>query len=86
MRDRIAASAREKLGQVDKEKQLQAERKKRAAMFINMLKGSNADGGGTQTNDKGWFVSVFEPPRWKTDNVVSEQVRHKPTCTVTENC
>ena len=27
---------------------------------------------------------LFEPPRGKTNNVVSEQVRHKPTCTVTE--
>ena len=27
---------------------------------------------------------VFEPPRGKTNNVVSEQVRHKPTCTVPE--
>ena len=26
----------------------------------------------------------FEPPRGKTYNVVSEQVRHKPTCTSTE--
>ena len=26
----------------------------------------------------------YEPPRGKTNNVVSEQVRHKPTCTVTE--
>ena len=26
----------------------------------------------------------FEPPRGKTNNVVSEQVRHKPTCTSTE--
>ena len=25
-----------------------------------------------------------EPPRGKTDNVVSEQVRHKPACTSTE--
>ena len=25
-----------------------------------------------------------EPPRGKTNNVVSEQVRHKPTCTVAE--
>ena len=25
-----------------------------------------------------------EPPRGKTNNVVSEQVRHKPACTVTE--
>ena len=29
--------------------------------------------------------AVFiEPPRGKTINVVSDQVRHKPTCTVTE--
>ena len=27
---------------------------------------------------------LFEPPRGKTNNVVSEQVRHKPTCTSTE--
>ena len=26
----------------------------------------------------------FEPPRGKTNNVVSEQVRHKPVCAVTE--
>ena len=26
----------------------------------------------------------IEPPRGNTNNVVSEQVRHKPTCTVTE--
>ena len=26
----------------------------------------------------------YEPPRGKTNNVVSEQVRHKPACTVTE--
>ena len=25
-----------------------------------------------------------EPPRGKTNNVVSEQVRHKPACTSTE--
>ena len=27
---------------------------------------------------------TFEPPRGKTNNVVSEQVLHKPTCTSTE--
>ena len=27
---------------------------------------------------------IYEPPRGKTNNVVSDQVRHKPTCTVTE--
>ena len=26
-----------------------------------------------------------EPPRGKTNNVVSEQVRHKPACTITED-
>ena len=26
----------------------------------------------------------IEPPRGKTNNVVSEQVRHKPNCKVTE--
>ena len=28
--------------------------------------------------------ALFEPSRGKTNNVVSEHVRHKPTCTVTE--
>ena len=27
---------------------------------------------------------IFEPPGGKTNNVVSEQVRHKPACTSTE--
>ena len=27
---------------------------------------------------------IFEPPHGKTNNVVSEQVRHKPACTSTE--
>ena len=27
---------------------------------------------------------TYEPSRGKTNNVVSEQVRHKPTCTSTE--
>ena len=29
-------------------------------------------------------VYINEPPRGKTNNVVSDQVRHKPACTVTE--
>ena len=29
---------------------------------------------------------ISEPPRGKTNNVVSEQVRHKPACTATEAC
>ena len=30
------------------------------------------------------IITLFEPPRGKTNNVVSEQVRHKPTCTSTK--
>ena len=30
------------------------------------------------------LLLIYEPPRGKTNNVVSEQVRHKPTCTVTK--
>ena len=30
-------------------------------------------------------VSIYEPRYEKTDNVVSEQVRHKPSCTNTED-
>ena len=29
-------------------------------------------------------TDTFEPPRGKTNNVVSEKVRHKPGCTSTE--
>ncbi|XP_041347938.1 splicing factor, suppressor of white-apricot homolog isoform X2 [Gigantopelta aegis] len=39
-KDRLAAVAREKLTQANKEKQMQAERKRKAAMFINQLKAS----------------------------------------------
>ena len=41
LRDKLAAAAREKMTQVTqntKEKSLQAERKRKAAMFVNMLK------------------------------------------------
>ena len=31
-----------------------------------------------------WHHYTYEPPRGKTNNVVSEQVQHKPTCTSTE--
>ena len=30
------------------------------------------------------YSKTYEPPRGKTNNVVSEQVRNKPTCTSTE--
>ena len=30
-------------------------------------------------------IAIFEPSRGKTNNVVSEQVGHKPGCTSTEN-
>ena len=33
---------------------------------------------------KTWMLALYEPPRGKTNNVVSEQVRHKPACTSTE--
>ena len=32
-----------------------------------------------------YLPSVYEPPRGKTNNVVSEQVRHKAGCTSTED-
>ena len=31
------------------------------------------------------LYKIIEPPRGKTNNVVSEQVRHKPGCTSTED-
>ena len=32
----------------------------------------------------GSLVLVYEPPHGKTNNSISEQVRRKPACTVTE--
>lgn len=40
VRDRLAQIAREKLGIISKEKQLQIERKKRAMAFLNNIKGN----------------------------------------------
>ena len=34
--------------------------------------------------EDGTFLSKYEPPRGKTNNVVCEQVRHKSGCAVTE--
>lgn len=45
LRDKLAAAMREKMTQVTsntREKSLQAERKRRAAMFVNMLKNKKA--------------------------------------------
>ena len=36
------------------------------------------------SNENYGFKCINEPPRGKTNNVVSKQVRHKPTCTSTE--
>ena len=30
------------------------------------------------------LTTIYEPPLGKTNDVVSEQVRHKPSCTSTE--
>ena len=36
--------------------------------------------------ESGWTGNyLHESPREKTNNVVSEQVRHKPACTITED-
>lgn len=61
--DRLAAAAREKLARESKERQLQAQRKRKAAMFINMLKdidgttapnsGAGATGTGAPAEDGG---------------------------------
>ncbi|KAG5673545.1 hypothetical protein PVAND_003585 [Polypedilum vanderplanki] len=41
LNEKLLSAAREKLGMLPKEKMLQIERKKRAMMFINQIKGSN---------------------------------------------
>ena len=49
--------------------------------------GMGNDGYSSQRNSGGsvsCFVSKYEPPRGKTNNVVSEQVWQKPACTSTE--
>ena len=42
--DRLASAAKDKLLQTNKDKQVQAERKRKAAMFINMLKEHGVQG------------------------------------------
>ncbi|XP_052224137.1 splicing factor, suppressor of white-apricot homolog isoform X2 [Dreissena polymorpha] len=50
LKDRITASAREKLSQADREAQMKSERKKKAAMFINLLKSQNNVEAEAETN------------------------------------
>ncbi len=47
LKDKLAHAAREKLAQTSKEKQIQAERKRKAAMFAAMLKSNQQPGGAT---------------------------------------
>ena len=42
------------------------------------------DGISTMADHVYIFILINEPPRGKTNNVVFEQVRHKPACTSTE--
>ena len=46
---------------------------------------TNGDVVGSDTVMTSEQVSIYEPPRGKTNNVVSDQVRHKPACTSTED-
>ena len=49
---------------------------------MKILSISNFDQG---TNSKDYeFLEIYEPPRGKTNVVVSDQVRYKSTCTATE--
>jgi hypothetical protein len=41
VKDRLSAAARDKLAQTTKDKQVKAERKRKAAMFLTMLRSSN---------------------------------------------
>ncbi|XP_064612276.1 splicing factor, suppressor of white-apricot homolog isoform X2 [Liolophura sinensis] len=47
LKDRLALAAREKLAQASKEEQIKAERKRKAAMFITLLKSGNQAAGAT---------------------------------------
>ncbi|KAJ8312289.1 hypothetical protein KUTeg_009662 [Tegillarca granosa] len=51
LKDKLAVAAREKLAQASKEKQMKAERKRKVAMFVNMLKSSNQQAPG-QSGDE----------------------------------
>ena len=45
---------------------------------------NNINSKGFDRNYNSGSLLSFEPPRGTTNNVVSEQVRHKPACTSTE--
>lgn len=51
LKDKLAVAAREKLAQASKEKQMKAERKRKVAMFVNMLKSTNQQAPGQSGDD-----------------------------------
>ena len=55
-------------------------------IYQSMPNISNLDGFENMCSPYGTAAAMatYEPPRGKTNNVVSEQVRHKPTCTSRE--
>ena len=49
-------------------------------LVVSMVGSLLAETGSTQV----LYAYIFEPPSGKTNNVVSDQVRHKSGCAVTE--
>lgn len=65
LKDKIAAAARERMVQITKEKMLQLERKRKAMLFLNMLKSSGAtvhmnkgDKGDAESSNNGAVTSL----------------------------
>ena len=56
LKDKLAVAARDKLVQVAKENQLKAERKKKAAKFLQMLKSSGPKVEDETSNQSEWLA------------------------------
>ncbi|KAG4070652.1 hypothetical protein HA402_013572 [Bradysia odoriphaga] len=67
-KDRLAQVAREKLGMLSKEKQLQLERKKRAMAFLNQIKGSSSRTSSVEN------ITLPTPPAATQQTSVTSQV------------
>lgn len=81
LKDKIALAAREKLGLLSKEKQLQLERKKKAMEFLNQLRGSGVKIAPQESDEKivinsdseGSVHSIPSSPTYERSHVVENK-------------
>ncbi|CRL03856.1 CLUMA_CG016986, isoform A [Clunio marinus] len=77
--EKLMNAAREKLGMLPKEKMLQIERKKKALMFINQIKGSNGSSSNGATKDDNDVINLTHCGDDSDDSVKSIPVNTVPS-------